>query len=499
MSGCQRLTRSRSRGDEKEGGGKTPEFGLEELRSCDQSDKEEEEEEEEESQIFNSFRRLFIMEPASPASPSDDSSGITNRTGRVAGDTEDAFVVISEPFVEPMDQSPPSLLPMPINDFLDGARTASSDSSPKDGKRISPKRTLSAILDEESDSHQAGAGDVEKPTCSCASSSAVLQQPVNLNDVFLSQEAAHGSPRRPSSTSSLAEPPPRESPKRPSDEQPEGSRVSPKRLSLQFRPERISSTSTPFGQKIPTKGVRALIFDNQPPVLPKPISQPIRRTRLSSALSSGADYSLDSIAENPPSCNDDDDDEDVAEGGAAYDPFTSPADQSSIIAHGFPSSFFYSPWVSSARSTSGNASVSSVNPAKGRSSMPGPVTASPSTQRFRQALSVEITRRLSLDNAASGLGGTLPVSASPSKHPMLTRSSSTASSTTKEPEFDSSKWPVINKYSLYEALSQVSMWMEPRIDFLRTRLFFLYLALSLLFHTLMHRKVAIGRGAVVAT
>ena len=469
-------------GDTAETTLQSPEIAAEALRSC-----QVEREEEEDSHIFDSFRRLFIMESAATtsAAPSVEAAAEAATTSASQGGSffpsGDAVGVVFQLFPEPMDES----APMVINAHLPGV--AAVNSLVKDGKRKSPKRTLAAILDEESAEHPSVADDSNKPSGDSASLAGNSHEPSQLTtspsaqalpptkDIEAPDPISTAGPtpassplRRISSSSSLpalstmTEPASRESPKRPSEDQPEGSRVSPKRLSLQFRPDRISSTSTPFGQKIPAKGVRALSFDQPPsagPASALSISQPpSRRTRLSSALSGGGgtDYSLDSIPESPSSSR-------GAGAGstATNDVFISPADQSSIIAHGFPSSFFYSPCPLEARSTSGAVSSTSLTggKSKDRCSLPGPATASPSTVRFRQALRVEITRRLSLDQTAAGAAGGLPF-ASPSKHPMLTRSSSSSSSTTsctKEPDINSSKWPV-NKpslYSLYEALSQV--------------------------------------------
>ena len=336
-------------------------------------------------------------------------------------------------------------------------------------------------------------------------------------------------------SSSSSSGPLRDSPKRPSEEPlEEEGKISPKRQSLQFRPDRISSTSTPFGGSRPilpsAKGIRALSFDlangsnnnnnssnNNISNIKEENTQhhnhpqhPNRKARLS--FNPDETFSLQSIAEhveNPsfPTKSAKDD----------------PNDQSSIIAHGFPSSFFYSPAMVEARSTSG-AAAAAVSPStaaaaaaastsKQRRSMPPNIAvfASPSTQRFREALSAEISRRrvslsdqpstirrLSLDedrhsstsgpsiapstsssassssgivvvgNASSG-DGFAPFS--PSKHPMMTRSSASVVSLKdpeeEEEEMDESKWPLVSKaslYSLYEALSQVMVGRSWPID-----------------------------------
>ena len=311
-----------------------------------------------------------------------------------------------------------------------------------------------------------------------------------------------------SSSSSTSDHSPRDSPKRPPEEPlEEEGKISPKRLSLQFRPDRISSTSTPFGDSravLPSsKGVRALSFDcgngasdnyvekssiinsrnneenthyhNHP-------QHPNRKARLS--FNPNETFTLQPIAEheNPQFPNKGTDDQN---------------DQSSIIAHGFPSSFFYSPAAVEARSTSGAAAAevlpsgaaASGATSRQRRSMPPNIASatSPSTQRFREALSAEISRRrlsladqpstirrLSLDydrcsstsgastvpstvsDAFSSNGGFAPFS--PSKHPMLTRSSASVMSLKEQEETDASKLPFVSKaslYSLYEALSQV--------------------------------------------
>jgi len=310
--------------------------------------------------------------------------------------------------------------------------------------------------------------------------------------------------------SSSSDPPTRDSPKRPPEEPPEEEgKISPKRLSLQFRPDRISSTSTPFVSTRPvlpsSKGVRALSFDsesagNGSESTHNHPQHPNRKARLS--FNPSETPSLQSIAENEdlqfPTNNGDDCDAKRNSFIARNVPFMpSLSDQSSIIAHGFPSSFFYSPSTVEARSTSGATAGAAPTPSsRQRRSMPpniSAVVASPSTQRFREALTAELSRRrlsladqspavrrLSLDDdrRSSTFGqSSIPSLASsttssdgfapfsPSKHPMMTRSSASVMSV-KDQDVYGSRWPMDTKaslYSLYEALSQESgYWTRSR-------------------------------------
>jgi hypothetical protein len=204
------------------------------------------------------------------------------------------------------------------------------------------------------------------------------------------------------------------SPKRPSEDTPEENKVSPKRLSLQFRPDKISSTSTPLqtnSPKIPSKGIRVLNFD-QPKSKQSEVKQPQRR---SSTFPEPTFCAIQAQESNQPTdCS-------------PPDAFLSPTDQS-IIAHGFPSSFFYSPGTSISRSTGARPKDTS------------PLSASSSDVFLDSDLGQRtFSGRLAENNPFS-----------PSKHPMATRSNAVKT------DDDSKKTsPKASLYSLYEALSQV--------------------------------------------
>ena len=228
-----------------EGEGKLESFEerreVEEVRSGDVD--EDYDSDDHQSRVFNSFRRLFIMESAESSFLVSASADEASSTAEVPlmrsaeSDLANAAGVssLTSLLSEPMDHSSPSLPSKEMgNDnakevlipVISSPTDHSSSASSAGETRKSPKRSLASILDEDPPVIEAGS---PKPSS--------LPHPADANNNDrIDKETIAASPRRfptsstsafASNSSATADPPARESPKRPSEEQPEEGKVSP--------------------------------------------------------------------------------------------------------------------------------------------------------------------------------------------------------------------------------------------------------------------------------